>query len=76
MSKIPIRDLYSSAFLVFHGFDCELALDGRQVVFLFDPRPEIYQTLTSFNSNPELRLLDYLTHLKALRSRMIAARKA
>lgn len=71
---IPLHDIYGVAYCAFKGIDVTLTKQGRRVIFHIPDTPGTYRTLSEFNNNPELPLLDYITHLKRLRAMMISMR--
>ena len=71
---IPLHDIYATAFCSYRGIEITLTKHDRRVIFHLPDTPSTYRTLSEFNNNPELPLLDYITHLKRLRAMMISMR--
>ena len=71
---MPLHDIYAVTFLDYKGHEPVLVREGRRVTFFVPDEPAIYQLLGEFNGNPEIPLLDYLTHLKKIRAQMISVR--
>ena len=72
--KIPIHDVYLSAFLDLMGISPTLAFHGSRVVFEFPNTPETGDLLGAYNRNPSVPLIDYVTSLRRLRAQMLANR--
>ena len=71
---ILLHDIYQAAFCSYRGIDVTLTKQDRRVIFHLPDTAATYRTLAEFNNNPELSLLDYITHLKRLRAMMIGMR--
>lgn len=74
LPTIPLHDIYGVAYCAFKGIDVTLTKQGSRVIFHIPDTPGTYRTLSEFNNNPNLPLLDYLTHLRKLRAQMINLR--
>lgn len=75
MNKLlAFHDIYSVAYADFKGVPVEMRKDGNRVVFLLPDDPGTYRALGEFNNNPTLPVLDFVTHLKKIRSQMISMR--
>jgi hypothetical protein len=73
-NKIPLHDIYSVAYCSYKGANITLSKEERRVIFHIPDIPSTYRLLAEFNNNPNLPLLDYLTHLRKLRAQMINLR--
>jgi len=73
-NTIPLHDIYQTAYGDYKGIKPTLIKQDRRVIFLLPDIPETYRIITEFNGNPNVPLLDYLTHLKKLRAQMISLR--
>jgi hypothetical protein len=73
-STIPIHDIYQAAYGSYKGIEVKFSKQDRRVIFHIPDTPGTYRILSEFNNNPELPLLDYITHLKRLRAVMISMR--
>jgi hypothetical protein len=71
---IPLHDIYQTAFCAYKGIEVTFTKQNRRVIFHLPDTPGTYRTLSEFNSNPVLPLLDFITHLKRLRAVMISLR--
>ncbi|MEE9913198.1 MAG: hypothetical protein K4571_15910 [Deltaproteobacteria bacterium] len=74
MAKIPIFDIHQAAFLTLHEITPTFTKSGTRVVFEFDITTGVRKLLDQYNQNPIVPLLDYVTHLRRLRSQMLAIR--
>jgi len=73
-STIPIHDIYATAYCSYKGIAVTFTKQDRRVIFHLPDTAATYCTLSEFNNNPTLQLLDYVTHLKRLRAMMISMR--
>ena len=73
--KLPLLDIYQAAYLKLHGFTPQLTLDGGRVVFEFPATEEIYSHCKSFNGNSPVPVMDFVSSIRQLRSRMIALKE-
>lgn len=71
---IPLHDIYQAAYGSYRGIEVTLTKHDRRVIFHLPDTPGTYRTLSEFNNNPALPLLDYITHLKRLRAIMVGMR--
>ena len=71
---IPLHDIYSVAYCSYKGIEVYFTKQDSRVIFHLPDTPDTYKALSEFNNNPELPLLDYITHLKRLRAMMISLR--
>jgi hypothetical protein len=74
LPTIPLHDIYSVAYCSYKGIDVTFTKQDRRVIFHLPDTPDTYRTLSEFNANPIIPLLDYITHLKRLRAMMIGLR--
>lgn len=73
---IQSHDIYTAAYADFKGIPLELIKERQRVIFLLPDCPNTYRVFNEFNNNPRVPLLDFLTHLKKIRARMISMRGA
>jgi hypothetical protein len=71
---IPIHDIYATAYCSYKGIEVTFTKQDRRVIFHLPDTAATYRTLSEFNNNPTLQILDYITHLKRLRAIMIGMR--
>lgn len=76
MAKIPIFDIHQAAFLTLHELTPTFTKSGTRVVFQFDATRAVGKLLDSYNQNPSVPILDYVNHLRRLRSQMLSLRDA
>ena len=69
-----LHDIYQAAYCVYKGIVVTFTKQDRRVIFHLPDTPDTYRTLSEFNNNPNLPLLNYLTHLRKLRAQMINLR--
>lgn len=72
--KVPILDIHLSSFLSLQGIDPELTKQGTRVVFEFPASQEVNKLTRAYNENPSVPVLDFVHHLRKLRSQMFAMR--
>ena len=72
--RIPILDIYQASFLALQGNNPVLCKRGNRVVFEFPGTDEILKLLEMYNTNPSIRLLEYVGHLRRLRAQMLSMR--
>lgn len=72
--RIPILDIYQASFLALHQINPILCKQGNRVVFEFPDTGEILKLLEMYNTNPSIRLLEYVGHLRRLRAQMLSMR--
>jgi len=71
---VPILDIYLSSFLSFRGIEPEFTRQGTRVIFEFPATPEVYDLTKTYNENPSVPVLDFVHHLRKLRSQMLSLR--
>ena len=72
--NVPILDIHLSSFLSLHGISPQFTKQGTRVVFEFPANREVYDLTKAYNENPSVRVLDFVHHLRKIRSQMLAAR--
>lgn len=73
-SKIPLQDIYLSAYLDYRGAEPILIKENTRVIFHFANNQQTLKLLAEYNTNPSIPLMDYVSHLRKLRSKMISMR--
>lgn len=73
-SSIPVMDIHQATFLDYQGIPPDLIKQGTRVVFLFPNRQSVLDQIQAYNRNPSIPILDFVHHLRKLRSQMLAAR--
>lgn len=72
--NISILDIHLASFFSLHGIEPQFSKQGTRVIFEFPAIPEIYRLTKDYNQNPEVPILDFVHHLRKLRSQMLNAR--
>lgn len=72
--KVPILDIYLASFLSLQGVDPQFSKQGTRVVFEFPATAEVYRLTKKYNQSPDVSVLDFVHHLRKLRSQMLAIR--
>jgi len=72
--NVPILDIHLSSFLSLHGISPEFTKQGTRVVFEFPANREVSDLMRAYNENPSVPVLDFVHHLRKLRSQMLANR--
>ncbi len=72
---IENHDVYAAAFCDYNGIEVDYR-QGRngRAVFLLPSDQETAAALNTYNTNPQVSLLDYVQSLRKVRARMIALR--
>jgi len=70
-SRIPLFDLYLTAYLQLNDVQPELTLQGGKVLFEFPVGESTYRLLKKYNENPSVPVLDFVNIVRSLRARMI-----
>jgi hypothetical protein len=73
-STIPYHDIHLSAYLDYRGIAPVLFKEHGRVIFNFPNDSMTYRTISEYNANPQIPLLDYIRHLRKLRSMMLSMR--
>ena len=76
ITKLPIYDLYQAAFCAYKGIEPTLGETSGRVVFEFPPDERTYSALAEYQAGPRVPILDYVSHLRRLRSLMLQARSS
>lgn len=71
---IPLYDINLSAFLQYRGITPQLQKEGSRVIFFFPSDKETYELMKVYNENPSVPILDFVGHLRRLRSQMLSMR--
>ena len=74
MTMLPIYDIHLAAYLRLSNVSPTLVLSGTRVVFQFNSNREVTKLLNKYNENPSVPLIDYVNHLRRLRSEMLSLR--
>jgi hypothetical protein len=69
--KITILDINQSSFLAMNGLEPELVMQSGRVLFSFPLSEDFYRLSTEYNQNKSVNVLDFVTSLRTLRSRMM-----
>ncbi len=72
--NIPILDIHLASFLSFHGIVPQFTKQGTRVVFEFPANADVYRLTEDYNKNPNVPVLDFVHHLRKIRSQMLATR--
>jgi hypothetical protein len=72
--KIPVFDIHQASFLEVNGISPQLSMQGTRVIFEFEPSEALYKLLREYQGNPSIPILDYVSVLRRLRSRMLSMR--
>ena len=73
-SMLPHYDINLAAFLQYRGVVPILQQQGSRVVFLFPNDTKTYELMRHYNENPAVPVLDFVGHLRRLRSQMLSMR--
>jgi hypothetical protein len=74
MQTLPIFDIHTAAFLSLNGINPHFIKSGTRVLFQFDVTRDVTKLLDQYNQNPSVQLLEYVAHLRRLRSQMLSMR--
>jgi hypothetical protein len=74
-NKIPIFDINIAAFLKMKGHTPEFTKNGTRVVFEFAATQEIYDDMRDYQTNATVPVIDFVTALRFLRSKMYQERE-
>lgn len=74
MAKLPIYDIHTASFLSLNNVPPTLIKTGTRVVFEFDATVSVSKLLALYNENPVVPVLDFVQHLRRLRSQMLSLR--
>ncbi len=67
-------DINLAAYLNFRGIPIELENLSGRVIFAAHQSDELYRLLDAYNQNDAVPVLDFVSSLKILKSRMISAK--
>lgn len=73
-SSIPVMDIHQATFLDYQGIPPDLIKQGTRVVFMFPNTQSVLGQIQDYNRNPSIPILDFVHHLRKLRSQMLAIR--
>jgi len=73
-ANVPILDIHLASFFSLHGIEPQFSKQGTRVIFEFPASPEVYRLTKDYNQNPEVPILDFVHHLRKMRSQMLATR--
>jgi hypothetical protein len=68
-------DIHLATLLALFGIQPTLELKDRTVIFTFPVTEKLYEYIFIYNSNPEVKLGDFLTLERALRAKMSEIKK-
>jgi len=71
---LPFLDIHLSAFLVLNGIEPSLVKQSGRVIFQFPNNAQVSSLVEKYNSNPKVDVLNYVQHLRRLRSQMLSMR--
>ncbi len=71
---LEFNDLHATAFASLKQIPIEYQRIGNRIVFLLPNTPATTDALIEYNSNPQIRVLDYVHHCKKIRAQMLALR--
>lgn len=72
--NVPILDIYIASYLALHGIMPTLTKQGTRVIFEFPGDDRTLMVMESYNKNPCINLLEYVTQLRRMRAMMLAKR--
>lgn len=67
-------DVYLASFLLLCGIRPDLEVRHGKVIFKFKITDDLFTYIALFNENTEVKVTDYVTCVKTLRSRMLTMR--
>ncbi len=74
LKKFQTLDLYLAAWLAMNGHSPTYARQGTRIVFEFPATDEVYKIAASYNGNPDIALLDFVSEVRKVRAQMLSAR--
>jgi hypothetical protein len=74
IGNVPILDIHLSSFLSLHGISPQFTKQGTRVVFEFPASRAVNDLTRAYNENPSVPVLDFVHHLRKIRSQMLASR--
>lgn len=72
--NVLILDIHLASFISLKGISPQFSKQGTRVIFEFPANQEIYNLTKTYNQNPNVPVLDFVHHLRKLRSQMLAMR--
>jgi len=73
-SSIPIMDIYQATYLDYQKITPDLIKQGTRAIFMFPNNQTVLEEIQAYNRNPSVPVLDFVHHLRKLRSQMLAIR--
>ncbi|MGO9139157.1 MAG: DUF5659 domain-containing protein [Syntrophales bacterium] len=73
-STLPLHDINLSAYLDYRGIEPALVKENTRIVFCFPNNAETHRLMAEYNQNPAVPILDFISHLRKLRSLMLSQR--
>jgi hypothetical protein len=73
-NTLSIIDIHQAAYLHLQGVEPSLTRQGTRVIFEFPGSQAVLALLKRYNANPPVNVLDFVSHLRRLRSRMLEVR--
>jgi hypothetical protein len=72
--NIPTYDIYLTAYLSLNGIVPQFTKQGSRVVFKFPANAETYELMKTYNQNPTISILEYVSALRKTRAQMLSNR--
>jgi len=72
--NVSILDIHLASFFSLHGIEPQFSKQGTRVIFEFPASSEVYRLTKDYNQNPKVPILDFVHHLRKLRSQMLTMR--
>ena len=69
-----VYDIHVGAFLELNGIVAELKKEGTRVVFCFPDSVTTHNAIELYYANPEIQIVDFVSHLRRLRAQMLSMR--
>lgn len=74
VNKLPLFDIYQTAYAELKGIPPELSLQGTRVEFNLPASDKVYKILREYQTNPSVPIIDYVKVLRRLRAKMLSMR--
>lgn len=74
ISPLYLYEIHVAAFLQSKGVNVELKKEGTRVIFCFPNSTITHSLIEDYYSNPTVKLVDFVSHLRRLRSQMLSLR--
>lgn len=68
--RITIFDINQASFLALQGLEPDLVLQSGRVIFCFPADDDFFRLSEAYNSNLEVKCLDFVRVLRTLRAKM------